>query len=103
MTAADAVPATWEAVLDDLEREVERAERLSAESQGPGAWTPPAGLGPLPRHLLDRAQRLLERQQAAAARLPEELGATMAQLRVGRRIERATTRATMPVYLDVTA
>jgi hypothetical protein len=96
---------TWESVLDDLERQVERAERLLASTQAEhlSAWEPPTHLGPLPRHLVARAQVLLDRQQAVMARIPALLTETRQQLEVGRRIGQATVRPTPPVYLDVTA
>lgn len=96
---------TWESVLDDLEDQVGRAERLVASSAVedlPG-WEPPVGLGPLPRHLLTRAQALRDRQQAVIGRIPPLLVATRQQLEVGRRIGEATARPTTPVYVDVTA
>lgn len=96
---------TWESVLDELEHQVDRAERLvaSPDAEHLAHWAPPGHLGPLPRHLVARAQHLLDRQQAAVARIPSLLDATRQQLQVGRRIGRATRRPTAPVYLDVTA
>ena len=96
---------TWESVLDELEHQVERAERLvaSADAEHLADWAPPGQVGPLPRHLVTRAQHLLDRQQAAIARIPSLLIATRQQLQVGHRIGRATVRPTAPVYLDVTA
>ncbi|MDH2414642.1 hypothetical protein [Nocardioides sp. CER19] len=101
MTAA----TTWESVLDDLERQVQRAERLiaSPEADDLTRWEPPAHLGPLPRHLLARAQSLVERQQTVIDRIPPLLHATRQQHQVGRRIGDATTRPSAPVYVDVTA
>ena len=96
---------TWESVLDDLERHVEHAERLvgSPDAEAVPDWEPPAHLGPLPHHLLGRAQLLLDRQREVIGRIPPLLGATRQQLQVGRRIGHATTRPTAPVYLDVNA
>ncbi|GAA1957808.1 hypothetical protein GCM10009798_16580 [Nocardioides panacihumi] len=100
---------TWEPVLDDLEREVERAERIVASAQtrsaaeGLSDWEPPADLGPLPHHLVARAQDLLERQQAVTDRIRPLLLATRQQLQIGQRFGRPTARPATPVYLDVTA
>jgi hypothetical protein len=98
-------PATWESVLDDLERRIDHAERLigSADADVLPDWEPPTHLGPLPRHLLDRAQRLVEHQQALVGRISRLLAATRQQHQVGQRIGQATTRPTTPIYVDVTA
>jgi len=109
--------ATWESVLDDLERQVEHAERLvsKAEAQteaqtdaqtateGLVGWEPPADLGPLPHHVVARAQDLLDRQHAVIDHIHPLLLSTRQQLQVGERFGRTTTRPATPVYLDVTA
>lgn len=95
----------WVAALDELELEVERAERLAATSavEHLADWVPPTGIGPLPHSLLARARALADRQQAVIARLTPMLDATRHQLQVGRRISGATTQVAAPVYVDVTA
>jgi len=113
--------ATWESVLDDLERQVEHAERLVASSEAPTeapteaqteaqasadaltSWEAPADLDPLPHRLAARAQRLLDRQHAAIDGIHPLLVATRQQLQVGERFGRTTTRPATPVYVDVTA
>ena len=98
-------PVTWETVLDDLEHRLDRAERLiaSVEADGLPEWEPPTHLGPLPRHLLGRAQQLVDRHQAVVRRIPTLLASTRQQHQVGQRIGHATARPVTPVYLDVTA
>ena len=70
----------WEQALADLEIEVERAEELLRVAHLPtppevavrATWQPPAGLGPLPVPLLDRARALHTRQLDVARRLAEQ-------------------------------
>ncbi len=95
---------TWEAALDELEFHLNRAEHLlqSMDPEDVLGWQAPA-LGAMPRYLLPRAQALLERQQSVLDRMPAAMGSARQQLRLADRVGRATTRATPPVYLDVTA
>ncbi len=62
----------WEAVLDDLETQLNRAERfldrLDPETIESWSAQPPAA--PMPRYLVPRAQALLERQQAIIEPFP---------------------------------
>ena len=95
----------WVAVLDELERNAAKAAHPSGGWAGseplPGSrWSPPAGIGPLPAALADRAARLLDAQRDAGAQLQEE------RTRVARHL--VTVRAVDParptrdsVYLDV--
>jgi len=97
--------SAWAAALDELEREVERAEHLAATSavEHLADWVPPTGIGPLPHHLVARARLLADRQQAVIARLAPLLHDTRQRLQVSRRIGGATTKPAPPVYVDVTA
>jgi hypothetical protein len=96
--------ADWTDVLDELERQVTHAERLSpASGEQIAAWEPPTVLGPLPPDLVARAQALAERQRSVIERLAPLMAATRQQLEVGRRIGDATARPAGPVYVDVTA
>ena len=96
--------AAWHTALTDLELEVERAEALlrSAEPGLPevARWTPPAGLGPMPPGLLDRARALHERQLRATARIVESLARNRAQSAVTARIETGHVPGGAPVYVD---
>jgi hypothetical protein len=96
--------ATWDAVLDELEQHVERAERLvrSSDAEEVVDWVPPTHLGPLPRHQVTRVRGLLDRQRAVIARIPGALAATRQRIQVGDRIGRATSLQKTPVYIDVT-
>ena len=52
----------WAATLDDLEHQLERQRAVldgHDEPEEPGGWQPPAGLGPVPAHLRERARRLV--------------------------------------------
>ncbi len=117
-TAPDAAPIegrqhdAWVAALDELERTAAMAAHPSfrgtaGEPHEPGEpgellapWSPPAGIGPLPAALADRATRLLGAQRDAEALLQGE------RARVARHL--VTVRAVDParpardsVYLDV--
>jgi hypothetical protein len=95
----------WTTALDELEREVERAEHLAVTSavEQLAEWVPPTGIGPLPHHLVARARALADRQQAVIARLEPLLRETRQQLQVSRRIAGSAARTSAPVYVDVTA
>lgn len=78
---------TWERALDELELDVATAERLLAETHLPDVedvfarrWQPPAGLGPVPAPLQERAQALLDRQLDLARRTTEAMTAARRQL-----------------------
>lgn len=91
--------AAWLEVLAELEDAVARAGRPSGSGAEPAPWTPPAGIGPLPEDLADRARTLLAAQES-----------TMAQLRDAQRTNRSHAgmlralphrAGTTSVYLDV--
>ncbi len=96
---------SWETALDRLELEVRRAERLVADptSGDLDPWDAPLVAGPLPPHLVDRALELRARQQAVQARVVGALATLSRHSAFAQRVDRATARATRPVYLDVTA
>ena len=113
----------WSAVLDDLERWLDDAERTlstigpepssgveqpsgvepagaaSSPSTAPRPWAPPTGLGPMPAALSDRASSVLSRQSVLVARLVEARSAVQQQLGAVRRVE-ASHEPGRPVYLD---
>lgn len=95
---------TWEAALDELEFQLNRAEHMlhTMDAEEILGWQAPA-LGTMPRYLVPRAQALLERQQGVIERLPGTIHSTRAQLRLADRVGNATAPAAAPVYLDVTA
>lgn len=87
----------WDAALDRLQEDLDRAEaQLSAGSPAAG-WPDGACLpvvpdlaGPLPEHLGDRARGLLARTDALAHRVAGELS------RTGRELRQLTDRAPEP-------
>jgi hypothetical protein len=105
--------AAWVAVLDDLERglamaahpaggsfpgNAENPEEASTTTLEP--WSPPAGLGPLPADLADRAERLLRAQLDAGSLLQEARGRVARHLVAVRSVDPARP-ARDSVYLDV--
>jgi hypothetical protein len=93
---------TWAGVLDALEADARRLEAAAGDpvavelllGEGVGAVPPSAGqLGPLPRHLADRARTVLDRLGAARAALAEGREAVAAAiLRSAPPPERPTAR-----------
>jgi len=102
--AAEEFRAAWAAALDQLEVDVETAERMLA-TQDPDplpVWEPPRVVGALPADLEPRARLVLERQLAVAHRITERLASNTQQQRLARAVRETGTPDT-PVYLDVTA
>lgn len=105
----DGWTAAWSSALDALELDVEQVERdlvhahlVDAEALSePRAWQPPAGLGPLPASLRDRAQAVLERQLDAARRTAEALVASRRHARASQAMR--PRQLDVPVYLDTDA
>jgi hypothetical protein len=105
--------AAWVAVLDDLERSLAMAahpagREFAGNTEDPEdasttplePWSPPAGLGPLPVDLADRAERLLRAQLDAGSLLQEARGRVARHLVVVRSVDPARP-ARDSVYLDV--
>ncbi len=96
--------AAWESALDELELDVEHAERLLRAGDTPEpdrpAWQPPTLRGPLPASLRDRAALLLSRQLHAADGLVLAMHANREQRAVADRFDTATTATARPVYVD---
>lgn len=110
MPLAEAQTEAWASVLAALEADVAAAEQLLGEHDGgvlaraglPPAvvrWAAPAGLGPLPERLAERARALAAAQRALAARLQEARSTAADHLAAVRAIP--AQRADGPVYLDV--
>jgi hypothetical protein len=105
----DRTHAAWLAALDELEAVAGRDPQLTADGAGVagagagtlGAWTPPAGLGPLPAELADRAAAVAGVQRGALARLDAARKAVLAHLGVVRSVE-SSHEPERPVYLDAT-
>lgn len=103
---SDDFSAAWAAALDDLELEVDRAERLlraehtrtdADNAPAAGAWAPPTLRTPLPDSMRERAERLLERQLAVAGRLSTAMTSSRRHLEV---VDRLVPSDARPMYLD---
>jgi hypothetical protein len=100
----------WVHALEDVELGVEEAERLlaSLHPDAPdavashpsltGAWAPPAGLGPLPESLEERARIVLARQFQVAERLAAAAVHSRQQLAFARRAD--VTAPARPLFVD---
>jgi hypothetical protein len=100
----DRTHAAWLAALDELEAVAGRDPQLAADGGGAGmlgTWTPPAGLGPLPAELADRAAAVAGVQRGALARLDAARKAVLAHLGAVRSVE-SSHEPERPVYLDAT-
>lgn len=115
-TGAPAGACPWTEALDQIEAEIAAAQQLlaqpadhdeptdretqmSAAVSSALAWTPAAGLGPLPAHLQARAQAVLNRQQAVTAELAE----AMQSVRRHQRVVTSLVHRNAPqaVYVDM--
>ena len=107
----DRTHAAWLAALDELEAVAGRDPQAVPGVTGvsgapgvsgvPGVWTPPAGLGPLPAELADRAAAVAGVQRGALARLDAARKAVLAHLGAVRSVE-SSHEPERPVYLDAT-
>jgi hypothetical protein len=97
----DRTHAAWLAALDELEAVAGRDPQVDGPSSvaGTGVWTPPAGLGPLPAELADRAAAVVGVQRGALARLDAARKAVLAHLGAVRTVE-SSHEPERPVYLD---
>lgn len=94
----------WASALDEMEIAVREAEALLTDAHRPApvacaAWTPPAGIGPLPASLEERARAVLERQLAVAQALATAMVRSRRQLRALATL--APVPVHPPVYVDV--
>ena len=100
---ADRETLAWETELDRLELDILRTERLLA-SLAPveaAAWETPRLPGPMPEHLLPRAQEIHERQSRLLSALLLAMRHTQRQGRLAARADRAVDG--VPRYVDLTA
>ncbi|WP_411700795.1 hypothetical protein [Conyzicola sp.] len=93
---------SWVEVLAALEESAASAldPGSMTDAAAPATWTPPAGLGPLPLPLRERAQTLLADQRGAARALDELQRETGRHLAAVRAVPQLSDRQS--VYLDVT-
>lgn len=98
MSPAESTFTAWAAALDALEGELEWARDL--DRPGASAWSAPAGLGPIPAELLDRAKAIQASQRELTERLLHSHGETARHLAAVRTVPAARPH-TNSVYLDV--
>lgn len=93
--------AAWNAALDRLEADLDRAEELVRDpaAEPLPAWSPP-DLGPMPVELLGRATELNRRQQVLARRLAAAMTANQRQRQYADKVSGATAAPTRPTYVD---
>ncbi|WP_110180308.1 hypothetical protein [Nocardioides solisilvae] len=104
------IAAAWAAELERLEEDVRRTEQLLADpAEALLSWhtRPPwhaPNLGPVPAHLVERAQTLLARQAEVRDQLTRALADLTRQKEYADRVSDATsTGPATPAYLDITA
>ena len=96
----------WAQALEALELDVAEAERTLAlghiaHDPPRDPWAPPAGLGPLPLALVERASALLDRQLELATRLAEAADLSRRHSRAAEALRSRPPAS--PVYLDTPA
>lgn len=100
-------PEDWPEVLDELQGQVDEAERALASTRADEIaawgrrfddWVPPA-LGPLPDELRERAARLLQNQLAVAERIVVRITQSQRQREVAARMSYGATRP-VAAYFD---
>jgi len=97
-----AEPSLWGTVLDELEQQLDAANRAATTTDAADVavpWQPPAHIGPIPAHLQERARDLLLCQQKIMRELDDSrriAGQHLAALRMVPP-ERELSRS---VYLD---
>lgn len=94
--------AAWLEVLAELEDAVVQAGRpdgFDGADADPTPWTPPAGIGPLPEDLAERARTLLASQESAMALLRSAQRTNRSHAGVLRALPHRA--GTSSVYLDV--
>lgn len=99
---------TWTQALELLERDLDDAVRLLERGVDPThdpralLWRPPVVRGQLPDDLLERAQRLVERQELVRAQLERAAATAKAELD-GSPYPHASQPMGLPAYFDVSA
>lgn len=96
----------WSTALASLEMDVAEAESMLAldrvfDEVARDPWTPPANLGPLPAHLVERARTLLARQLSVSKELASAARNSRKHDRALTHLQAATPSP--PVYLDTPA
>jgi hypothetical protein len=99
------VGTTWADALDEYEARLD-AQRAALDGGEAGAVTPfapPAGLGPLPQALAERANELLRQSRDLELELAGNLQAIKDDLAVVNTVSTATDRPSTPLFVDVSA
>lgn len=92
----------WEAALERLEVQLNRAERMGTAVDAKDVeLLLPASLSAIPRYLLDRAQTLVERQQELASLLPERAARPTDAFTLHDRVGHLVTGPREPVSIDL--
>jgi hypothetical protein len=96
--------AAWSEVLDRLDADLDRYEAVAAgdDAAVPPAFEPPAGLGPLPASLTDRAVAVLGRMAEAETLLVNRRDGLAREQSVNRKV-RGTRPERPPHFIDRTA
>ena len=99
-TPGQTASARWDQVLDAFEACLAEQERQLDEDPAAElvAFTPPAGLGPMPAEVSERAGRLLLRAGQLGDRVASQLTQTRSELTVVRRAPRSSGGRT--AYVD---
>jgi len=92
---------SWADVMAALESGTASALEVDEQADAPAhaAWTPPTHLGPLPRHLRERAEHLLAVQRESIRNLEELYRETGRHLAAVKSVPRQADGQS--VYLDV--
>lgn len=96
----------WSAALDTLERDIAGVEdqlRAGAVTPAAAAWTPPQGLGPLPKDLVPRADAILVRQFAAAQAIALAIASNRKQVAAMLRVEVGSQGRPRAAFVDTAA
>lgn len=97
----------WEQALAALELDIDAAEQMLQSAHegretgvpaGLGSWAPPAGLGPLPESLAQRAQLVLARQLALIEDVASAAVRSRQHHEVARRMQ--ATPHPRPLFVD---
>jgi hypothetical protein len=95
----------WETALDRLELDVILSERLLEDPSRPlpEPWDEPRLTGPIPLDLRERAAQIGERQRAVQVRLAAQTAALGREQAFADRVDQATGRPEVSIYLDLRA
>ena len=94
---AETADEIWLATLDEMEAELGR----NTNDETTSSWSAPTNAGPLPEHLVERAQHILDAQQRRITRLTDER-ASVRQHLAALDIVPSAQPTGQSVYLDVT-